>query len=287
MGNIDRRILYLVAMLVMAVPLFVDIPLPVAENPNSDNFFRVIAKVDQTGPGRNMIFLSANFSQDTRGESLPQARAIIRHLLVSGKKFAIFTFNGNSAPGQEMANQAALEIAEELRLVGIERQYGRDWVNLGFRPASLAILQSLPRDIPEFFKRDARGTPIGQVPVMQGVRTHRDIGLWIDVAPSATYLWVMAAITDKYSKPLLLAPTSVMVPDMYPYIATGQIDGMLRGILGAAEYESLLVTNGLAAERGAGTRQMTSVAALDGYIILLIIIGNIAYFRSRRGGAVR
>ncbi len=287
MGNIDRRILYLIAMLVMAVPLFVDVPLPVADNPNSDNFFRYIQELEQTDENPNMIFLSANFSPDTRGESLPQARAIIRHLLVSGKKFAIFTFNGTSAPGQEMANRAALQIAEELREQGIDRRYGRDWVNLGFRPASLAILQSLPLDIPGFFKRDSRGTAVTAIPVMQGVRTHKDIGLWIDVCPSATYLWIMAAVTDKYSKPMLLAPTSVMVPDIYPYVASGQVDGLLRGILGAAEYESLLVKNGLATARDTGTRQMTSVAALDGYIILLIIIGNVAYFRSRRGGAVR
>lgn len=285
MGNINRRILYLLALLIMALPLFLNVPLKVAENPNSARFYDQIENLRQTPEEPNLIFLSANFSPDTRGESMPLATAVIRHMLVRGKKFAIFTFNGTSAPGQEMANGAAMRIAAELREQGIDRQYGRDWVNLGFRPSSLAILQALPRDVNTFFKRDARGTPVADIPVMRGVRDYRDIGLWIDVCPSATYMWVMAAITDKYNKPLLLGPTSVMVPDLYPYVATGQVDGLLRGILGAAEYESLLVKNGLAKTTATGTRQMTSVAALDGFIMLLIVVGNVAYFRGRKGAA--
>jgi hypothetical protein len=82
--------------------------------------------------------------------------------------------------------------------------------------------------------------------------------------------------------PLVLAPTSVMVPDTYPYLASGQVKGELRGVLGAAEYEDLI------GEPDMGTREMTSIAALDAYIIILIIIGNIAYFRGRKAeGALR
>ncbi|HEY3265860.1 MAG TPA: hypothetical protein VGM37_02950 [Armatimonadota bacterium] len=289
MGNIDRKILYLVALIVMALPLFVPLPLPVAHNPNSLNFFNKIQNLDQS-KGKNIILLSANFSPDTRGESLPQCRAIIRHMLASHKKFAIFTFNATSAPGQEMANSEAQSIANELNAkypTAPPLTYGKDWVNLGFKPATLAILQSLPRDIPRWFGQDSRGTPVADVPMMKNIKDYHDLGVVIDVSPSATYLWLMPAITDKYQKPLLIAPTSVMVPDTYPFVKSGQIQGLLRGVLGAAEYESLTKEHGLADQTYAGTRQMTSVAALDGYIIILIIIGNVAYFRSRKNGGAQ
>jgi hypothetical protein len=276
MGNIDRRILYLIAIIVMALPQFVNIPLPVAPNVNSDNFYKTVEAVDQS-KGGNLILLSANFSPDTRGESLPQCRAIIRHLLTSGKKFAIFTFNASTAAGQEMANNAAMEIARELeKKKGIKREYGKDWVNLGLKPSTLPILQSLSRNVPGFFRTDVRGTPIEQIPVMRGIKTAEDFGAVIDVSPSATYLMIIAAITGKYNRPFLLAPTSVMVPDTYPFLKSGQMKGELRGVLGAAEYEAKLNHQGL------GTRYMTSIAALDGYIILLIILGDIETVRSRR-----
>lgn len=273
----------MIALLVMALPLFMNVPLPVADNPNSLNFFNRIQNLDQSN-GKNIVLVSANFSPDTKGESVPQACTILRHLLTSGKKFAIFTFSSNSAPGQELANTEAQLVADELNAKnpgGKQLTYGVDWVNLGFKPATLPILQSLPRDIPGWFGRDSRGTPVSDIPVMKGIKDYHDIGLVIDVSPSGTYLWLMPAITDKYKKPLLLAPTSVMVPDIYPFVKSGQVAGLLRGILGAAEYESLLKKHGLAPTTYKGTRQMTSVAALDAYIMLLIVLGNIAYFRSR------
>ena len=283
MGNIDRRILYLIALLVMALPLFMNVPLPVAKNPNSLNFFNRIQNLDQSN-GKNIVLFCANFSPDTKGESLPQGASIIRHMLTSGKKFAIFTFSSGAPAGQELANSEAQDVANELnakRPSDKQLKYGVDWVNLGYKPATLPILQSLPRDIPGWFGRDSRGTPVADIPVMKGIKDYNDIGLVIDVSPSGTYLWLMPAITDKYRKPLLLAPTSVMVPDIYPFVKSGQVAGLLRGILGAAEYESLLKERGLAPTTYKGTRQMTSVAALDAYIILLIVIGNVAYFRSR------
>jgi len=62
------------------------------------------------------------------------------------------------------------------------------------------------------------------------------------------------------------------------FLKNGQIRGELRGVLGAAEYESLTK------HRDLGTKEMTSVAAVDGLIIILIIIGNFSYFSSRRAG---
>jgi hypothetical protein len=284
MGNIHRRVLYLVALIVMAVPLFMNVPLPVATNPNSLNFFNRIQNLDQTG-GKNLILVSANFSPDTKGESVPQACTIIRHMLTSGKKFALFTFNASAAPGQEMANTEAQDVANELNKQnpnGKQLTYGVDWVNLGFKPATLPIMQALPRDIPGWFGRDSRSTPIADIPVMKDIKDYKDLGLVVDISPSGTYLMLMPCITDKYKVPLLLAPTSVMVPDIYPFVKSRQVAGLLRGVLGAAEYETLLVNHHLTNKRYAGTRQMTSVAALDAFIIVLIILGNIAYFQDRK-----
>jgi hypothetical protein len=278
MGNIDRRILYLIAMLFMAAPLFFAVPLPVAESVQSDNFYKEIERVNQKD-GKGVIILCSNFSIDTRGESLPQIKAIVRHLLTNGRKFAIWSFNGNTAPGAEMTNDAAMQMAKELESQGIHRTYGKDWVDLGYRVATAPVMAGVSKDFQGFFKQEVvNHKPISQVPFMSNVRTAPDIGLVIDVSPSATYLSLIPAMTGKYGVPLIAAPTSVMVPDTYPFLKNGQIRGELRGVLGAAEYESLTK------HRDLGTKEMTSVAAVDGLIIILIIIGNFSYFSSRRAG---
>lgn len=278
MGNIDRRILYLIAMLFMAVPLFFTVPLPVAESIQSDNFYNEIERVDQKD-GKGVILLCVNFSQDTRGESLPQTKAIVRHLLTSGKKFAIWTFNGNAAPGQEMTNQAAIDTALQLDKQGIHRKYGEDWINLGYRVATAPVMAGVSKDIQGFFKKETiNGQSLSTIPFMRNTKTASDIGLVIDVSPSATYLSLIPAMTGKYGIPFLAAPTSVMVPDTYPFLKNGQIKGELRGVLGAAEYESLTHYRDL------GTKEMTSVAFVDFFIIVLIVLGNFSYFTSRRAG---
>ena len=277
MGNIDRRILYLISFIVMAAPLFMNKGLPIAKNPRSLDVYNKIETLQQSD-GKGLILFCANFSPDTKGESVPQATVLLKHMLRSGKKFAIWTFNPTSAAGQEMVNNTAKQIAANLREEGIIREYGKDWVNLGFRAAGAPIVIGISKNIPGFFNTDAYGTPLARLPVMSGVKTAHDLGLVIDVSPSGTYGVLIAAMTGKYDVPLALAPTSVMVPDTYPYLKSGQVIGELRGVLGAAEYEDLI------GEHALGTREMTSIAALDAYIILLIIIGNIAYFRSRRTG---
>jgi hypothetical protein len=286
MGNIDRRLLYAIAFVVMFLPLLMDLPLPVATNPRSLAVYEMIEGLEQP-PGQNLIILSTNFSPDTLGESLPQSQALLRHMLLSGKKFAIFSLSATAAAGHELVNTEAIRIAEELREThGLDRRYGVDWVNLGFRPANAPILAGFAANIPAFFRTDVRGTPIDQIPVMRGIQDAGDLGLVIDVSPSGTYNFWMPAVTDKFNIPLLLAPTSVMVPDTYPFLASGQVRGVIRGVLGAAEYEALMELHDpeheLPRTARLGTRQMTSVAALDAYIIVLIIIGNIAYIRQRR-----
>jgi len=53
---------------------------------------------------------------------------------------------------------------------------------------------------------------------------------------------------------------------------------MVGGLRGAAEYE-LLIGRG-----GSGARGMLAQTGMHLYVLLLIVIGNVVYFRHRRGG---
>jgi hypothetical protein len=64
--------------------------------------------------------------------------------------------------------------------------------------------------------------------------------------------------------------------DLYPYLRTHQLVGLLNGIAGAAEYEKLLNAP------GQGMLAMPAVTAVHLLIVLLVLVGNLAYFANRR-----
>ena len=74
--------------------------------------------------------------------------------------------------------------------------------------------------------------------------------------------------------------------DAYPYLQSGQLTGLLAGMKGGAEYEVLVQ------KAGYSKAYMPAVAAMDSQslahvvIMLLVIIGNIAYFVTQKEGGV-
>jgi hypothetical protein len=92
---------------------------------------------------------------------------------------------------------------------------------------------------------------------------------------SATDYWI-AYGNGRYKVPLAIGVTGVMATDYYPYLQSGQIFGILGGLKGAAEYETLVGTPGKAVQG----MKVQMVAHL--IIIVFIIIGNIGYFAQRK-----
>ena len=85
-----------------------------------------------------------------------------------------------------------------------------------------------------------------------------------------------------FGVPIGCGCTAVSAPTLYTYLQTNQMVGMLGGLKGAADYETLVGIKGGQAVRGMAPQ---SVAHL--VIILFIIIGNVAYFSQRKKGGAR
>ncbi|RME21577.1 MAG: hypothetical protein D6800_11920, partial [Candidatus Zixiibacteriota bacterium] len=81
---------------------------------------------------------------------------------------------------------------------------------------------------------------------------------------------------SRYGITVVAAVTAAMVTTYDPYLTSGQLTALVGGLRGAAEYEQLI------GHGGAGLRGMTAQTASHLYVILLILIGNIIYLRSRR-----
>jgi hypothetical protein len=261
---IDRRILYVLLLAVIIAPLFLPIRLPTVTMPSTQRLYDAIESV----PPNGFIIVSSTWSGGTRAENMPQTFAVLRHAMQRRLRVAVFSFD---VQGTQLSLDIAKRLAEEY---GYE--YGKDWVHWGFRPQAEVVMKSLVRDIPGTFDKDYDGKPTKDMPVMQGIRDIKDVNVIVEIAASGIYAsWIGLVVGANPDLKFGFCPTSVMVPETYPYLASGQIVGTMEGMRGAAEYESLLRKPGLASVG------MGSISLAHVLIMLLIVIGNIGYFASR------
>jgi hypothetical protein len=168
-----------------------------------------------------------------------------------------------------MADEALTEVAEE----EFNLTYGEDYVILGFRPGNEAVVKGMVSNIRKLFTTDVRGTLVDDIPLMKNINKVADFDFIFSASAGypGTIEWVQYA-SDPTGVPLSTGTTSIMVNDIMPMVNSGQVQGILAGMPGAAEYEALIGSPGI------GTSGMDAQSIAHLVIVLFIIFGNIAYF---------
>jgi hypothetical protein len=268
LGGIDRRWLYLMLFVVVAVPVFLDLPIRVKTTPPVQSYYeKVEALVKEEG---RIALVVVDFDPQSKAECYPQTMATVRHLMARKVPFAVLTLN---AMGAGFCKEIPAKAAKEYGAV-----YGRDWVNWGFKVGGPIFIKTLASDIQEAVKADARGTPIGEVEMMKGVKDATSVDLVCEVTGfvGALEAWLQFFQKDGRRPEICHGCTAVSGPSNYVFLDSGQISGLLVGMLGAAEYEDLIESPGLAT---VGMQAQTGAHLL---IIILIILGNVSEFVRRR-----
>ena len=267
--NIDRRILYLLIALVIAIPL---LQRPSKHPTIIFSEVRNAYKTIDSIPKGKLVILSAVWGPGTRAENEPQTEALMRHLFRNGTRFAVLSWD---QLGTELTYEDGLRIGKEMG-----KQYGVDWVHLGYNPGPMyAVIAGLGKDFPGVFKVDKLRKKLKEIPCMANIRDHRDIGAVAEITPSGTVSYWIAYFNSPYRVPLVFCPTAVMAAEAYPFLDSGQICGMLNGVIGAAQYETLL---GMGNERTYAAAAAWALSSAHVFIIVLIIFGNVAYALTRR-----
>ena len=269
--TIDRRIIFLFVVIAVTIPLFLNISQEIVVSTEVQTGFDAFELLQ---PGARVL-VACDYDPPSSPELQPMAVATFRYCLDHDLKFIII---GLWPQGPQQAN-AAFEtvlghpIADTMSYNGKTLIYGRDWVNLGFQAGNELVIQRMGSSIPAAFPRDYRGTPLEDLPLMQGVQNFNNIDFVMNISAGypGVYEWVQFGV-DRFGVRLVGGTTAVQAPLIYPYYGSGQLLGVMGGLKGAAEFERLVGLSGKA------TQFMLSQSFAHVIVILFIIVGNVAYF---------
>lgn len=263
-ANIDRRIIYLMLGLVVIIPIIFKMVLPVRVSEPVQSAYDYIQNLPQ---GSNII-MSIDYDASSEPEIQPMFLALLRQCFARKHKIILM--------GQWALGLPFGEIGLNLVAPEFGAKYGTDYVNLGYRPGYRAMMVGLGREFRDFFATDYKGVPVDSLPLMVNIHNYDDIALLVGLeAGQAGDEWIQFA-GARYGLKIVIGATGVIAPDMFHYMQAKQIQGLIGGLQGAAEYETLV--------KSPGTGIAGMVAQSWAHLLLLgfIIIGNVGYFMIRR-----
>lgn len=263
--SVDRRFIFLLVLAAVVWPLLHPLRLPMDISPPVQNLYDAIEAV----PEGSIVMLAADYSPDTMPELQPMAETFIRHAFRRDLRIVVACLWPASPP---LVEQALGPLSEEF-----DKEYGTDYVNLGYMAGGIVTLLGMGASIPETFPTDYGGTPVDEIPLMQEVQNFDDIAFVMEVSAGTpgTREWVQQ-VQSRFRVNLASGTTAVGAPNFYPYVQSGQLTGLLGGLKGAAEYEILVGAPGDA------TSGMDAQSVVHALIVFFIILGNIVYFITRR-----
>ena len=277
LGSLDRRIIFLIVGLSVLIPLIQPewVNFPIRPTPESQIVFDEINNLNEG----DKVLLSFEYGPSTKPEIHPMAIAILKHLYA--KNIQVYGF-ALWPDGNFMSTEAFSEVSDDY-----DKKYGVDYVNLGYKPGGEAVIKGIASDIRTLYPVDLQGTSINDIPMMKDVVNIEDFDFVFSLSAGypGSKEWVQYACDPK-NIPLSTGCTSIQVTDIMPYVENDQIRGILAGMPGAAEYESLVEAElqkmEIAGKPGEASGMMAAQSIAHVVIVLFIIFGNISYFITRK-----
>ncbi len=267
MKNFDRRWIYVIIFIGVALPLIFVIGLPIEV---SENVRLAYHLVDNQTPG-STVLLSFDYDPSTKPELHPMAMAVMRHCFEKKYKVVVCAL-------WPMGVSLAEDIYNSLQAEYPHASYGEGYVNLGYKAGGMVTIQSMGRDLKKVFPSDMQGISVDSLAILDNIRKLSDFTFAVSFSAGAPGIkeWIMAG-HDKFGLAITGGVTAVTAPSIMAYInEQKQLNGLLGGLKAAAEYEKLIAVPGEA------TIKMDAQSVAHLIIIIFILIGNISYFVAKK-----
>ncbi len=267
LSNLDVRMLWLLLVLALLIPMINPMGLPLPMKPETKAGYEFAESL----PSGSWVLMSINISPMGEPENWPSAVAQYRHFMNKGFKIVLV----NTVPeGTMFAERLWKTYSAD---AGYE--YGKDVVQMPFRAGDESAISAMGADFKGLYGTDQYGTAFDALPIFEGFKGIESFSLLTEYASTIHPMYYLQQINAKYNVPMVLSVVAVDSPKFMPYIASGQLKGLLSGVAAGAEYELLAKVPGKAAS------QMDALSLGTGLFIGAIILSNIAWWGSKGGKA--
>lgn len=216
------------------------------------------------------IYLDWAFDPTLAAELLPMIEQTMKQCF--DKKLRIFIYYP-VITGISLGENLIEKIKSEEGYEHIEE--GVHYQHLGYIPIGVdMLLFSMYSDFKGTFGKEGK--------IFKGIKTFADIKYMVTYAGSAhpeSYI----ILQRRFGFKMGTGVTAVMGPDFIPFLQTGQLDGMLFGLKGAAEYENLRVKAGADPKYNQKANSGMASLTLSHLVMFLFIgIGNFIFFFDKK-----
>lgn len=261
LNNLDRRIIFVCILLATALPLKYPIKMPITVTPEVKN---VIKAIDEL-PENSKILLSADYDPASGAELDPMTDVIIPYLFERNIRIVAM---GLWPQGPTIIQEKISKYAKKFN-----KKYGVDYINLGYKPGAMVVINKLGIDFPTTFPTDINQEEVTKFHIMRDVHKLSDFPLLINLSAGTPGIkeWVKIGYGN-YQLRVVGGCTAVSAPEFYPYLNAGQLYGLAGGLAGAAELETGTKKLGKAVDA------MPAQSFAHATIIFFIIFANIIVF---------
>ena len=223
------------------------------------------AKVISELPPGTTVLVAFEYDASLAGELQPIAEAYLHQLLTQRLQVLLVSTEPEGPALAEMALDRVLPAHTSAR-------YGQTVLNLGYVAGGEAAVRGLATNMMDLVRADYRqGLPLQDLAITAGVTGVRELPLIVVLGRDLVVVqrWV-EQVTTPYGTRLVVGVPALVEPVIGPYRATGQLQGIVAGLSGAAAYERLLAYRGSAGGRLGAVR---AGAWVGGGLVVLMNVG--------------
>ena len=163
--DIDRRIIFVLVFVAVAVPLLAGMVMPITPTKEVQAAYDEIEK----RAAGDVVLVSFSYGASTVPEMQPMARAILRHAFRRELKIvAICLWPEATGLAQEVLEDMAAEF---------ELQYGVDYTFMGYKPGNFSVILNMGQDFHSAFPQDNWGAKADELELTRPLRSLKDFDL--------------------------------------------------------------------------------------------------------------
>jgi hypothetical protein len=294
---VPKSVLYLCLVLATAIPLFFPFTVPNRPGRATMDWYKTLYAM----PEGATVMLQSDWTNGTRGESRGQFDEFMRVAMRRKLKVGLCSVGDPQAPEVAKFTIEKL-VAEHEREFGVKYERWKDWVYVGYFPGAEGTGQAFAADFYNTIKGkrdkspDGTERPIVESPVMQNIKKLSDLAAYNIITGTKSSRIMIERLGRKVT--MLASVTGVMGPETENYYVTGQLSGLVIGLKGSYEVETMLET-GVQVRDKTGTMidippytgktnlgyaklYVGPLHAAIGLMILAVVIGNVGVVLNRK-----